>query len=48
MGGGGTLIYVGSDHFWGFKILNFNKKILGGGGGRRGQKMNILRGMKIL
>ena len=31
-GGGGTLIFshihVGWDHFWGFKILNFN--ILGG------------------
>ena len=31
-GGGGTLIfsyiYVGSEHFWGFKIMNFN--IFGG------------------
>ena len=45
-GGGGEysdilVIYVGSDHFWGFKTLNFNtfwgfhkkKNIFGGGGG---------------
>ena len=29
-GGGGTLISVGSDHFWGFKILNFNIYFWGG------------------
>ena len=44
-GGGGTLIfsyiYVGWDHSWGFKILNFN--IFGGF-----QKYHYFRGMKIL
>ena len=45
-GGGGVLlyfhIYVGSDHFFGFKILNFKKKnwVL--------RKKNIFWGMKIL
>ena len=37
VGGGGTLIfsyiYVGWDHFWGFKILNFNIIFFLGGGG---------------
>ena len=33
--------YVGSGHFWGFEILNFN--IFGGF-----QKKNIFGGMKIL
>ena len=36
--------YVGSGHFGGFKILNFN--IFGGGGGFR--KINIFGCMKIL
>ena len=50
-GGGGlrfSYIYVGWDHFWGFKILNFNifggfqkYQYFGGGGGGGG-------GMKIL
>ena len=53
--GGGVLryfhTYVGSGHYWGFKILNFNFFFFffflgGGGGGVR--KMNIFGGMKIL
>ena len=42
--GGGlrfSYIYVGWDHFWGFKILNFN--ILGGF-----RNISIFGGMKIL
>ena len=40
-GGGGVCIYVGWDHFGGFKILNFN--ILGGF-----RNISIFGGMKIL
>ena len=46
--GGGTLIFsyiqIGSDHFFGFKILHFN--IWGGGGGVR--NLIIFGGMKCL
>ena len=50
-GGGGGFYYfhtfVGSGHFLGFKILNFNDFFFfGGGGGFR--KINIFWGMKIL
>ena len=45
---GGTLIfsyiYVGWDHFWGFKILNFNIYFFFGGGGGGVQKYHFLGG----